>query len=90
MRLFKVSKDNYKFYTQYDIYDIESGLIFFRFESRHHYYTDIQCIQCSPEWEEYKELLANILKDLNTESTYECGILLRAVREAKLDKLGIV
>lgn len=89
--MFKISKHLYQdVFTQYDIFDTESNVIFFRFQEPHRdYLTDMQ-IQCTPEWEEYKELLPEIFIDLEEHKDYDYSILSKAIREVKLTNLGIM
>lgn len=88
--MFRISKNFYDAFTQYDIFDTESNLIFFRFQESHRdYLTDMQ-IQCTTEWEEYKELLPEIFLCLEELKDYDYSILLKAIREVKLTNLGIL
>lgn len=76
-------------YTQYVVYDSDTGKIFLRFQEPHKkYLTDWQ-IQCTPEWEKYKELLPKIILEINMpeDYLYDYSLLLKAVREVKLNEI---
>jgi hypothetical protein len=78
-------------YTRYDVYDALTGTIFLSFQQPHKkYLTDWQ-IQCTPEWEKYKELLPEIILEINNDNSegnlYDYSLLLKAVREIKLNEL---
>ncbi len=97
---FKISKKTYDssilkagrfvkepIYTQYDVFDTHTGVIFFRFQESHKkYITDLQ-IQCAPEWEPVKELLPDILVNLKEDQIYEYGLINQVKREFKLSEL---
>jgi hypothetical protein len=103
MKYFALVKKKHGHMYQFDIFDIDSGLIFFRFED--HRYKNISValesevyedkwfkhIQCTPEWELHKELLPSILCELSGEVKYEYNILLnvrtRKIREDKLNEI---
>jgi hypothetical protein len=90
--MFKVSINLYNdLFIQYDIYDTKSNIIFFRFK-KSHYVTGmkIQEIQCTTEWEEYKELLPEIFIGLKEHKEYDYSILSKVIREVKLTNLGII
>jgi len=101
MNNFKIKKTPYKspvlkdgiytkheiIYTQYDVYDEKTGTIFFRFQELHKSYLTDKAIQCTPEWEPYKELLTEILITLKEEQSYNYGILLEPIREIKLNQI---
>jgi len=74
-------------FTQFDVYDQEGGLIFFRFKQNHKKYLHDREIQCTPEWEEVKEQLPDILEKLSETEEYNYNILLSVVREHKLNQL---
>ena len=74
-------------FTQFDVYDQESDLIFFRFRQLHKKYLTDQEIQCTPEWEDVKEQLPDIINKLSETEEYNYNILLSAVREHKLNQL---
>lgn len=74
-------------FTQFDVYDQEGGLIFFRFIQPHKKYITDKQIQCTPEWEEVKEQLPDILEKLSETKEYNYNILLSVVREHKLNQL---
>jgi len=91
--MFKISKHLYQnVFTQYDIYDTKSNIIFFRFQEimvlKKH--ITVMEIQCTPEWEEYKELLPEIFIGLEEHKDYDYSILSKVIREVKLTNLGIV
>lgn len=95
MKYFKINKSHYKstginpdtIWIQYDIYDIETGVIFFRFhENKRNYLIDKQ-IQCTPEWEPYKELLTHIFETLQEDIIYNYNVVLGTIREIKLNQL---
>lgn len=74
-------------FTQFDVYDQEGGLIFFRFKQNHKKYLLDREIQCTPEWEEVKEQLPDIITKLSETEEYNYNILLSVVREHKLNQL---
>ncbi len=74
-------------FTQFDVYDQESDLIFFRFRQLHKKYLTDQEIQCTPEWEEVKEQLPDILQKLSETEEYSYNILYSVIRENKLQQL---
>jgi hypothetical protein len=100
MKSFRIKKSTYKskvliagryqdqpIYTQFDVYDQESGEIFFRFQQLHKKYLTDKEIQCTPEWKEVKEQLPDIIEKLSETEEYSYNILLSAVREHKLNQL---
>jgi hypothetical protein len=100
MSSFRIKKSTYKskiliagyyrdqpIFTQFDVYDQESGLIFFRFKQLHKKYLTDQEIQCTSEWDDVKEQLPDIITKLSEIEEYNYSILLSAVREHKLNQL---
>ena len=97
---FRIKKSTYKskvliagryvdqpIYTQFDVYDQESGVIFFRFQQLHKKYLTDKGIQCTPEWEEVKEQLPDILEKLSETEEYSYNVLYSVIREHKLNQL---
>lgn len=102
MNNFKIKKTPYKspvlkagiykpeiIYTQYDVYDEETKVIFFRFQELHKSYLKDKEIQCTPEWEPYKELLSILFVTLDENQSYNYGTILGTIREIKLNQIGI-
>ncbi len=100
MNHFKIKKTPYKspvlkagiykpeiIYTQYDVYDEETKVIFFRFQELHKSYLKDKAIQCTPEWEPYKELLTEILITLKEEISYNYRTIMGPIREIKLNQI---
>jgi hypothetical protein len=100
MSSFRIKKSTYKskvliagryqdqpIYTQFDVYNQESGVIFFRFRQLHKKYLTDKEIQCTPEWEEIKEQLPNVLEKLSETEEYSYNVLYSVIREHKLKQL---
>ncbi len=97
---FKISKKTYDssilkagrfvkepIYTQYQVWDWETGVIFFRFQQPHKkYLTDLQ-IQCTQQWDEYQELLPDVFVNLQEDHIYEYVLLFQVIRDYKLNQL---
>ncbi len=100
MSSFRIQKGTYKsktliagyyrdeaIFTQFDVYDQERGVVFFRFRQLHKKYLTDKEIQCAPEWEEVKEQLPDILEKLSETEEYSYNVLYSVIREHKLKQL---
>jgi hypothetical protein len=100
MNHFKIRKSPYKspvlkagkyvdqtIYTQYDVYDEKNGTIFFRFRELHKSYLTDKEIQCTPEWEPYKELLSILFITLDENQSYNYRTIMGPIREIKLNQI---
>lgn len=101
MKNFKISKKPYtksilklgrfseeKIFTQCDVFETTTGVIFFRFKQNHKKYLTDREIQCIAELESHKELLLEIFDNLEEDTLYNFDrIVLAKIREDKLKYL---